>query len=269
VIAAAGDIACASSTPTSSTCHHRATSDLIAGSGFDALLDLGDNQYDVGALSAYNTYYDPTWGRAKPSTHPVPGNHEYGTANAAGYFGYFGSKAGDPSKGYYSYDIGAWHVIALNSNCSNVGGCGSGSPEEQWLRADLAAHPAACTVAYWHHPRFSSGTEHGSDTTYTAFWQALYDGGAEVVLNGHEHNYERFAPQTGTGEADANGIREFVVGTGGASHYEFGTPIANSQVRNSTTFGILKLMLHPSGYDWEFVPEAGSTFVDSGSSACH
>jgi acid phosphatase type 7 len=271
VIAAAGDIACASSTATASECHQQGTSNLLANGGFDAVLDLGDNQYDVGALSAYQTFYGPTWGRVKAITRPAPGNHEYGTANASGYYSYFGSAAGDPSKGYYSYDLGTWHVAALNSNCANVGGCGTGSPEEQWLQADLAAHSSAsCTLAYWHHPRFSSGTTHGSDPTYTAFWQALYEGGADVVLVGHEHNYERFAPQTATGMADAaNGIREFVVGTGGRSHYGFGTPIANSQVRNSTTFGILKLTLHPSSYDWQFVPEAGATFTDSGTTTCH
>jgi acid phosphatase type 7 len=205
----------------------------------------------------------------KAITHPAPGNHEYGTTSASGY-SYFGSAAGDPSKGYHSYDLGAWHIIALNSNCGNVGGCGTGSPEER-LWSDLTAHASAtCTLAYWHHPRFSSGTTHGSDPTYTAFWQALFDHGADVVLVGHEHNYERFALQKPDGTADAaNGIREFVVGTGGRSQYGFGTPIANSQVRNGTTFGILKLTRHPTSYDWQFVPEAGGTFTDSGTTACH
>jgi Calcineurin-like phosphoesterase len=271
VIAAAGDIACQSSSATTTTCRQQSTSDLLAGGGFDAVLDLGDNQYEAGALSAYQTYYGPTWGRSQifGVTHPAAGNHEYGTANAAGYFSYFGSKAGDPSKGYYSYDVGTWHLIALNSNCANVGGCAAGSVQEQWLRADLAAHPATCTLAYWHHPRFSSGTTHGSSTTYMAFWQALYDFGADVVLVGHEHNYERFGLQTAGGVADANGIRQFVVGTGGKSHYGFGAAIANSEVRNSTTFGVLKLTLHPTGYNWQFVPEAGGTFSDIGSTACH
>jgi hypothetical protein len=270
VIAAAGDISCAPLTPTASECHQQATSDLLASAGLDGVLDLGDNQYEVGALTEYNAYYGPTWGRVKPLTHPVPGNHDYDTPGASGYFSYFGSAAGDPAKGYYSFNIGAWHVVALNSNCSSVGGCGAGSPQERWLRADLAANAsAACTLAYWHHPRFSSGTTHGSSTASSALWQALDDSGAEVVLVGHEHNYERFAPQTADGTAVTNGVREFVVGTGGKSHNPFGTPIANSQARNSVTFGVLKLTLHPTSYAWQFVPEAGASFTDSGWTACH
>jgi acid phosphatase type 7 len=270
VIAAAGDIACPSSVTTFLECHQRGTSDLIAAGGFDAVLDLGDNQYDGGSLYAYDTYYGPTWGRVKSITHPAPGNHEYITPKASGYFSYFGSAAGDPTRGYYSYDIGTWHMIALNSNCWAVGGCGAGSPEEQWLRLDLAAHRETCTLGYWHHPRFSSGTTYGSLAEYAAFWQALYEGGADVVLVGHEHSYERFAPQDPNGTADrAMGIREFVVGTGGKSLYPLGLPIANSEARNDTTFGVLELTLHPTSYDWRFVPEAGGTFTDSGTAACH
>jgi acid phosphatase type 7 len=270
VVAAAGDIACDSSIVTPSRCHQGSTADLVVRGGFDAVLDLGDNQYEVGSFAAYEAYYDPTWGRVKAITHPVPGNHEYETPRASGYYDYFGPAAGDPSKGYYSYDIGSWHIVALNSNCPDVGGCGTGSPQERWLRADLAAHPATCTLAYWHHPRFSSGTTHGSDPTYTAFWQALYEGGADVVLAGHEHNYERFGLQRADGTADpAKGIREFVVGTGGREHYPFGPPIANSQVRDNTTFGVLELVLHPGSYEWDFVPELGGGFTDSGTQACH
>ncbi len=270
VIAAAGDIACDSLIVTPSQCHQESTANLVVRGGFDAVLDLGDNQYDVGSLSAYETYYDPTWGRVKAITHPVPGNHEYETPRASGYYGYFGSAAGDPSRGYYSYDLASWHIVALNSNCPDVGGCGPGSPQERWLRADLAAQPATCTLAYWHHPRFSSGTTHGSDPIYTAFWQALYDGGVDVILVGHEHNYERFAPQRADGTADpAKGIREFVVGTGGREHYPFGTPIANSQVRDNTTFGVLELVLHQRSYEWGFVSEVGGSFTDSGTTACH
>jgi hypothetical protein len=195
------------------------------------------------------------------------GNHEYHTAGASGYFSYFGAAAGDPTKGYYSYDIGTWHIIALNSNCSRVGGCGVGSPQEQWLKADLAAHPNMCTLAYWHHPRFSSG-DHGSNTSYDAFWKAIYAAGVEIVLNGHDHSYERFAPQNPSGAADPNGIQEFVVGTGGKNHYAFGTIKANSVVRNSDTYGVLKLTLHPTSYDWQFVPEAGKTFTDTGTRNC-
>ena len=217
VIAAAGDIACPTDTATATTCRQQYTSDILVSGGFDAVLPLGDNQYLSGALPDYQAYYDPTWGRVRNITHPTPGNNDYSTAGASGYFGYFGAAAGDPQKGYYSYDLGSWHIISLNSNCSDVGGCDAGSPQEQWLRADLALRSTACTLAYWHHPRFSSGTAHGSDARTQALWQALYDFHADVVLNGHEHNYERFAPQAPTGAADpANGIREFVVGTGGS-----------------------------------------------------
>jgi PA14 domain-containing protein/calcineurin-like phosphoesterase family protein len=269
VIAAAGDIACPANIATPTTCRHQYTSDILASRGFDAVLPLGDNQYLTGALSDFQAYYDPTWGRVKSITHPTPGNNDYQTPGASGYFGYFGAAAGDPQKGYYSYDLGSWHIIALNSNCSNVGGCEAGSPQEQWLRADLASKSNACTLAYWHHARFSSGTAHGSDARTQALWQALYDFHADVVLSGHEHNYERFAPQAPTGAADpANGIREFVVGTGGRNLYAFGSPIANSIVRNSATFGVLKLALHSASYEWQFLPEAGSSFTDSGSAAC-
>ena len=225
----------------------------------------GDNVYEDGAVEEYANCYAPTWGRHKSRTRPSPGNHDYHTADAAGYFAYFGSIAGEPGKGYYSYDLAAWHIIVLNSNIPVE----AGSPQEQWLRADLAAHPVACTLAYWHHPRFSSGVVHGSDASVQPLWQALYDYGADVVLNGHEHNYERFAPQDPDGRADpARGIRQFVVGTGGRSHYAFGIPIANSEVRNDDTYGVLKLTLHPASYTWEFVPEAEKTFKDSGESPC-
>jgi hypothetical protein len=246
--------------------------------GLTAVLPLGDAQYDCGGATAFSTSYDPTWGRVKAISSPVVGNHEYqtspgtgcdATGKALGYFDYFGAAAGDPSKGYYSYDIGAWHIVALNTNdtCKFVS-CSAGSPQEQWLRADLAAHPARCTLAYWHAPRFWSGS---TSLKYQAFWDDLYNAGADVVLNGHAHNYERFAPQDPAGNADpAIGIREFVVGTGGASHA--GTPTIfapNSEVFDRTTFGVLKLTLHATSYDWKFVPEAGKTFTDSGTNACH
>lgn len=203
-VVAAGDIACdpASSSfnggaGTSSSCKQGATSDLILSLAPDAVLTLGDNQYEDGALTKYNQSYHPSWGRVKAITYPSAGNHEYRTAGAAGYFDYFGAAAGDRAKGYYSFDIGAWHLIALNSNCSKVGGCGAGSPQEQWLRADLAAHPAQCTLAYWHHPRFSS--ESNATSSVGAFWSALYAFDADLVLNGHSHIYERFAPISPTG----------------------------------------------------------------------
>ena len=213
--------------------------------------------------------YDPTWGRHKARTKPSVGNHEYITSGASGYFGYFGAAAGNPKKGYYSYNRGGWHVVALNSMCENVGGCTATSPMVRWLKQDLAANPKGCTIAYFHHPLFSSG-EHGNETKMRPTWQALYAANADVVVSGHDHDYERFAPQTPRGTRDtARGIREFVVGTGGASHVAFGTIKANSQVRNADTFGVLKLTLLPDSYKWKFVPVAGQTFTDSGTTSCH
>jgi len=271
VVAAAGDIACSTSTPGDTTCRHEATSDLLVGAGLSAVLPLGDLQYSNGELDNFNAYYDPTWGRVKDITYPVPGNHEYNTTGASGYYTYWQGRPAAASPGYYSFDLGGWHLIALNSNCIEVGGCGAGSPQERWLRSDLAAHPAACTLAYWHEPRFSSGSNHGSSSASDAFWQALYEHDAEVVLAAHEHVYERFAPQSPSGAADpAEGIRQFTVGTGGKSHYEFDKqPLPTSEVRHSGTFGVLTLTLHGGSYDWAFVPEAGGMFTDTGSDSCH
>jgi hypothetical protein len=279
VIVAAGDIACDPSSSsfngglgTSSSCRQKYTSDLFAALAPTTVLTLGDNQYSNGAYDKFLQSYDPSWGRDKSLTKPAVGNHEYYLTGASGYFQYFGAAAGEPSKGYYSYDIGAWHVVALNSNCSQIGGCYAGSPQEQWLRADLESNSTDCTLAYWHHPHFSSGP-HGDDSSATAvapLWRALYDAGGEIVLNGHDHDYERFAPQTPDGIADdARGIREFVVGTGGASLYGRTKDTANSEVFYKGGFGVLKLTLHADGYDWEFVSEASKTFSDSGSTPCH
>jgi acid phosphatase type 7 len=281
VIAAAGDIACSPSSGsfngglgTASACGQGRTSDLLLNNGLAAVLPLGDNQYEGGELTNYLGSYRPSWGRIGTVTHPALGNHEYGTSGAAGYFDYFNGvgastgPAGERGKGYYSFGLGAWHLIALNSNCTRVS-CAAGSPQEQWLRADLAANTDTCTLAYWHHPRFSSG-QHGDNPITAPLWQALYDYNADLILSGHDHLYERFAPQTPTGEPDpARGMREFVVGTGGRSHYSFGVPKPNSEARNSDAFGVLKLTLHPGSYDWNFVPEAGATFTDSGSANCH
>jgi Big-like domain-containing protein/calcineurin-like phosphoesterase family protein len=259
VLLAAGDIASCSSSG------DEATATLLDGLA-GTVATLGDNAYEDGTTVEFSNCYNPTWGRHKARTRPSPGNHDYHTSGAAGYYGYFGASAGPSGRGYYSYDLGDWHIISLNSNVS----MSAGSAQEQWLRADLAANPKACTLAYWHHPRFSSGTNHGNFSGAQPIWQALYDLNADVVLSGHEHNYERFAPQTPTGAADAaRGIREFVVGTGGASHYSGHSAIPNSQVFNGATFGVLKLALGATSYTWQFVPVAGQSFSDSGSAPCH
>jgi hypothetical protein len=229
----------------------------------------GDNAYEEGTAQQFRECYGATWGRFKDRTRPSPGNHEFHSGAAAPYFDYFGANAGDPKTGYYSYDLGAWHVVVLNSECAEVGGCQAGSPEEKWLRADLASHPAACAVAYWHKPLFSSGAKHGNDPEVKPFWQDLYQSKVTLVINGHDHDYERFAPQDPDGKADpARGIREFVVGTGGKSHRPFAKPLPTSELRNADTYGVLKLTLHPHGYDWEFIPEPGKSFHDSGTGAC-
>src|SRR5215469_16662678 len=233
------------------------------------VMALGDLAYPNGTAEDFRCY-DQTWGRVRLRTRPAVGNHEFHSSGASYYFQYFGPAAGDPETGYYSYELGAWHVVVLNSECNEVRGCGAGSPQEKWLRADLAAHPAGCTLAYFHKPRFSSGLNHGDDLQMIAFWQALYDFNAELVLNGHDHDYERFAPQDPNGKADPiRGIREFVVGTGGKNHRAFGVTKRNSEVRNNDTFGVLKLTLKPTAYEWKFLPEAGKTFTDSGSGNCH
>jgi len=230
---------------------------------------LGDNAYENGSATDYAKCYGESWGAFKSRTMPSVGNHEYQTSGARGYYNYFGAAAGERGKGYYSYDAGDWHIVVLNSNCSIVA-CAPGSPQERWLRADLAASTRRCTLAYWHHPRFNSGRRHGNDKGVAPFWEALYQHGAEVVLNGHEHMYERFAPQSPSAVADpVRGIREFVVGTGGRSFYSIGAPEPNSEVRNNDTYGVLRLTLGAGSYRWEFIRAAGGTFTDSGSGSCH
>ena len=233
------------------------------------VMAVGDLAYPDGSKENF-VCYDKTWGRAKSRTRPAPGNHEFHSTGATPYFDYFGSAAGDSKTGYYSYELGAWHIIVLNSECKDVLGCESGSPQETWLRADLALHPTACTLAYWHKPLFSSGGAHGDELTVKPLWQALYAANADVIIGGHDHDYERFAPQGPDGTADPKrGIREFVVGTGGKNHRPFGPPKPNSELRDASAFGVLKLTLKPNAYDWQFIPEAGKNFTDSGGGACH
>lgn len=231
------------------------------------VVTLGDNVYPSGTAQDFSRCYQPSWGRHLDRTRPSPGNHDYGTGRAGSYFSFFGGQAGPPGTGWYSYDLGAWHVVSLNSNCSLVGGCGSDSPQERWLRADLAAHPTACTLAYWHHARFSSGI-HGGDTTTDGLWRALQAAGADVVLSGHDHDYERFAPLDPSGRPDAAGMRLFVVGTGGESLYPFSLPVPGSEVRHASAYGVLKLTLRATGYDWNFLAVSGADFTDTGTATC-
>jgi hypothetical protein len=241
--------------------------DKIPGTVFAA----GDLAYPDGSAADFANCYGPTWGRFKDRTRPTPGNHEYHSGGASVYSSYFGAAAGDLRKAYYSYDLGAWHIVALNSECADVGGCDASSAQVQWLKQDLAQHSTLCTLAYFHKPLFSSGAKHGNDAAMKPFWQTLYAAGVDVVLNGHDHDYERFAPQDPDGHMDEqHGIREFVVGTGGKNtHRTFADPKANSEVRQADTYGVLKLTLHSSSYDWEFVPEAGKSFKDEGTGTCH
>lgn len=285
-IMAAGDIACGA-TSRGAKCKQMETSNLLVNGAPAAVLPLGDIQYECGETADFNNSYNPSWGRVKNVTRPAVGNHEYSTlqsnsnctstvSGAPGYWTYFGD-ASTPlqpgcrvsCRGYYSYDVGAWHLIALNSNCSQAGGCGPTSPQGKWLASDLAAHPNACTLAYFHHPRFSSGGI-GNNTSMDTLWQPLYKAGVDVILVGHDHNYERFAPQNPGGALDnAYGIRQFVVGTGGRNTSSMGSRKANSEVFNTGTFGVLEMTLSPTSYSWRFIPIAGQSFTDLGSGNCH
>src|SRR5919112_5582605 len=261
VLVGAGDIASCRSTG------DEETAGLLAGIR-GTVATFGDNAYPRGTDADFAECYAPSWGKFKARTMPSPGNHE--AAASSGYFDYFGAAAGEPGKGYYSYDLGSWHVISLNSNCSVVvGGCGPGSPQEQWLNADLAEHPNACTLAYWHHPRFSSGI-HGDQSSVAPFWDDLYQAGADVVLNGHDYVYERFAPMNPSGQADPpQGIRQFTVGTGGAELTEFNRINPTSERQIAGINGVLEMKLHPDGYDWQFVTAPNGRTADSGSASCH
>jgi acid phosphatase type 7 len=259
ILVGAGDIAACDSSGDEATA---ALLDEIPGTVFTA----GDNAYEHGTPLDFLNCYHPSWGRHKHRTRPALGNHEYFTPAAAGYHAYFGAAGGPPGLGYYSYDRAGWHIVVIESNRQTF----LRDPVQQaWLRHDLASHPAACTLAYWHHPRFSSGTNHGSDPNMEEIWQILYDANADVVISAHEHNYERFAPQTPQGVPDpARGILQFVVGTGGRSLYPFGEPIANSEFRYNEDYGVLKLALRSRDFRWEFI-NTGRTVVDAGRGECH
>jgi acid phosphatase type 7 len=273
VVVAAGDIACdpqaqsfEAGEGTAERCRQGHTAALVETLEPDAVLVLGDLQYDYGSYRKYQRSYHPSWGRFKGITHPTPGGEEDGPGRS-GYRRYWGARAAPAGLLWYSFDLGGWHIVSLNSNCPGVSSCDAGSPQEQWLRADLAANSKACTLAFWHEPRYSSAGQ--SATKMTAIWQALYDAGAELVLSGDAHNYERFEPMGANGDIDrARGVRQFVVGTGGESLQSFGVRQAGSLVRRSGTFGVLELRLHPGSYDWRFVHESGRRLTDSGSAAC-
>jgi hypothetical protein len=233
------------------------------------ILAVGDIVYPNGQPRGFEQCFDPVWGGLKARIRPVPGNHDYITRDAAGYFAYFGQAAGDPRQGYYSFDIGAWHVIAMNSMCQHIGGCRAGSPQITWLEADLAAHPGGCTLAYWHHPRFSSGDGASLQRT-EPMWEALYGAGAEIVINGHDHDYERFAPLDPAGRVDPQrGIREFVDGTGGANLTRRVRVAAHSEIWTRDYHGLLELTLRPGRYRWRFVAAETQRVIDSGSGRCH
>lgn len=261
VVVAVGDIACGPNergNGSADVCQHRATADLAAEIDPDAVLLLGDLQYPKGEYENFLASYDKTWGRFKDRSYPAPGNHEYSTSGAAGYFRYWGDRAGASGQGWYAIEIGQWKVIALNSNCSAVG-CGAGSAQEQWLRRELAATTEKCTLAFWHHPRYSSGL-HGSDSSVEPLWVALSEAGADVVLAGHDHHYERLAPQ--------RGLRTFIVGTGGKSLYPVFNPFPGSEGHSDSTYGVLELRLGVDAYTWEFHAIGGDPFTDTGSERC-
>ena len=291
-IAAAGDIACNPSEPNynngngaNNQCMQKATADLVLAGSYAKVLALGDLQYDCGSLAAFNASYDAAWGQFASKTEPAIGNHEVQSSSdwgesclprGSGYYTYFENHGvpeahGVNGKGYYSFDLGSWHVIALNANCSNAGGCENGSPQMNWLQNDLAAHPNACTLAFWHQASWST-TGGGGVAETRPMWAALANAGAELVLNGHYHHYERFADLNASGQPVANGtgMREIIAGIGGESQGSFGknqTPAAGSQVRK-TGYGILALTLGTGSYSWDYKLVAGGS-GDSGSDTCH
>jgi acid phosphatase type 7 len=280
VVVTAGDISCSPHSSqfnngrgTKRHCHMMATSDLAISLKPAAVLTLGDNQYEDGALDAYQQAWANNWGRPelKDITYPSIGNHEYHTLGASGYFDYFGSRAGERNKGYYSFNLGTWHLIALNTGsndkCKPLS-CDENSGQEKWLREDLQKNSSACTLAYWHRPLFTSGLHRGATET-RAFWRDLYNAHADLVLNGHSHQYERFAAQNPDGLADSDhGLVQFVIGTGGKNLKGFWRQKANSLVRNSNSYGVLKLELQEKSYNWAFISEDGKV-LDSGSGECH
>lgn len=282
MIALAGDVACSpgdadfnGGTGTTGHCHMTITANLAQSMNPAAVLVLGDEQYNSGSASDFLTAYDKSWGLVKGLTRPVVGNHEYGTSGAGGYFGYFRTSATGGSSclskcgGYYSFDLGSWHIVALNTECTRIDGgvgCATGSPQETWLRNDLAQHPNHCTLAFGHRPRWSSNSFASADIAPLV--NDLTAAGVEVYASGHSHSYERFNPQTASGAASPTGLAQLVIGTGGSFYTGFGTVVANSAVHKSNLFGVLRMTLHASGYDWSFVADPSTPYTDSGSRSC-
>jgi hypothetical protein len=267
VLLAAGDIA---------ECEHpgdEATAKILARFPDATIQTLGDNAYQEGTSADFNACFAPSWGRFKDRTWAATGNHDHSTKDAQGYSDYFGTRGGPHDKYYYSYDLGAWHVVVLNGDCWRIGGCELNDPQIEWLRRDLEEHASACTLAVAHRPPFSSGRYGDPEDTRRVrpIWQVLYEEGVEVFLTAHEHSYERFAPMNAQGERDdERGVRLFVAGTGGGNLRGFKyDPLPTTEIRNDDTWGVLKLNLKQAGYDWEFLPVEGKTFTDSGSGTCH
>ena len=275
VAVAVGDAVCQNANPIDDSCHQGEVAVLVDTVAPDVLFFLGDLQYPTGALADFRKYFEPAFGRFRAIIRPVPGNHEYLTPDGDGYFDYFNGLgaadgiAGNRARGYYSFEAGRWHVVAINSNCDRIGGCAAGSAQERWLRGDLLAHPGQCILAYWHHARFSSGG-HGDSPEMRAIWQTLENAGADLVLAGHDHDYERFAPQRSDGARDdRDGIRSFVVGTGGFNLRAFGRARSVSEVRFNDAYGVLRLTLDSAGYSWRFLSTPGGRTRDEGEAACH
>jgi hypothetical protein len=284
VVVIGGDVACSRSDAnynggngTTGYCHMKTTAGLVSQINPTAVLMVGDAQYNSGSLADYKASYAPTWGVFKPTTKPAVGNHDYGTSGAGGYFSYFGTAASPQQSGctsnclgYYSLDIGAWHIVNINSECARLNGgagCAVGSPQEKWLKNDLATHSNVCTLVFDHRPRWSSNSFSSADIAPLV--NDMYAAHVDLLLSGHAHSYERFAPQSGSGGTDASGVRQFVVGTGGSFFTGFSTIVANSQVHKSNVFGVLKLTLHSNSYDWSFVADPSTPYSDSGTGSCH
>ena len=262
VLVGAGDIADCDSRGDEATA---ALLDDIDGTVFTA----GDNVYESATEAAFRDCYEPSWGRHLARTRPAAGNHDWASGTIRAYLDYFGARAAGPEgETWYAYELGAWRIIVLDSDCGAVGGCDPDSAQGRWLAETLSGSDARCTLAVWHHPRFSSGY-HGNDAGVAPFWKALYEAGADVIINGHDHDYERFAPQDPSGTEDrARGLREFVVGTGGRALRRFYDIQPNSELRASLDHGVLALTLHEGSYSWQF-HAATTDFSDRGTARCH